>query len=193
MDPKSDYGRDSYWIAIRKKGDGMNQKSWLRNQLDGRVNNGTSKSGLLIKGRTALAALSLSFLLLGGCTTPELMSRVPLSHTKQYDDIPTAPGFVLDTSPSGTWVYRVFDQARGLPMRSCCLLYRGERPVRDLVPWYKRQMAQHDWRLQSVQDGDATVLHFSKGSELAELTLERVLDRLGNEPITEIRCRIRPR
>jgi hypothetical protein len=132
-----------------------------------------------------LAVLALAT---AGCTAmgPPAPS-IEVVNNYQPDDVPVPLNFEYDEQAS--WGYIKFVDAP-LPMRSCELVYWGDRPIVELQSWYRSQMPKHGWNYETTDQLGETRLVFSKGPESAEILLKRTPDENGRYYVTRLIARV---
>ena len=134
-----------------------------------------------------MCALVVSSLVLSGCITPNELPSVDVAQNIQYDDIPVPLGFAYDTDES--WAYLKFESGPAA-MRSCELVYWGDRPLKELANWYLEQMRLEGWHHERTDEHDDICLHFAKNSENAEILLERTVNKRREGFVTRLTTRI---
>ena len=121
--------------------------------------------------------------IVSGCAS-SMPARIDVSYDRQYQDIPVPFEFEYDRKES--WAYTRFEN-EPLNMRSCVLVYWGDRPVTELRSWYREQMQKHDWVYGDTDvEANRDRLTFSKGREKAEIELRRMLSDVSYERITKV-------
>lgn len=125
-----------------------------------------------------------------GCHTPTEGIPITKGPGIQCQDIPAPLGFTFDERRS--WSYDRFSFPP-LNLRSCWLYYYGDRPVNELVEWYKEQMPLHEWTHMRTHGRDRKVVEFENATEIAEIEICRVPDPTRTTLITEIRADIDPK
>ena len=110
-----------------------------------------------------------------------------VSHGIQYQDIPAQIDFDFDTQNS--WCFKRFENPP-IGLRSFELIYWGDRPLAELRDWYLDQMRRHDWQVTNTIDQQTVRLIFTKGTEQAEIVLERRLEPLGHDYLTKVTARV---
>ncbi|MGA1203441.1 MAG: hypothetical protein ACYTGJ_09250 [Planctomycetota bacterium] len=140
-----------------------------------------------IRSILAILALLIAPLALVGCQSTGELWAPSVTQEHQPDDIPVPRQFTYDEQAS--WAYLEFQNAR-MPMRSLELVYWGERPVNELVEWYREQMPIHGWSLESEEQVGERRLVFSKDTESAEILLKRTPDENGRYYVTRLVTRV---
>ena len=131
-----------------------------------------------------VAGLAMS---LTGCVTGSSVHGIEVTRGVQYQDIPVPIDFDFDTDRS--WCFQRFENPP-VNLRSFELVYWGNRPLTELREWYVAQMRVHAWRLEDTLDQQSIRLTFTKGSEKAEIVLERRLEPLGHDYLTKVTARV---
>ena len=135
---------------------------------------------------TKLFLATLLGILAAGCggiplATPELV------HNFQPTDIPVPYSFRIDEDES--WAYIKF-MDEPLALRSCKLVYWGDRPATEVANWYDQQMPLHGWNRSGGDRQNGIRLLFTKGDEESEIVLKRTVDDKGEFYITRLTARI---
>ena len=145
------------------------------------------RGSFLTGSHWATGFVVLTTLLLAGCGVSEPYRVVETQSGNQYDDIPVPAGFEYD---SKSWDYVGFPPPSPVAMRSCELIYWGDRTVQRLADWYMEQMPLAGWQHVRTDEVGTVHMHFQKGIEKAEIILNRRVAADRNGYITRITARL---
>lgn len=144
------------------------------------------------RGRThrllPLAAPLVATLILTGVGCVQMPSGLKVMDGGEQEDFPVPRSFELERS-------FVPDEKLEASFRSWQGYYIGHGEVGDLVPWYVREMGNHQWRFKGVRDVDGSKknkkLDFEKGDEVS---LVHIYEEMGNGMmVTKVYGKIGPR
>jgi hypothetical protein len=136
----------------------------------------------------AFVASLVALLILTGMGCVQIPSGLKVMDGGEQEDFPVPRSFELERS-------FVPDEKLEASFRSWQGYYIGPGEVEDLVPWYVREMGNHQWRFRGVRDVEGSKknkeLAFEKGDEVS---LVHIYEEMGNGMmVTKVHGKIGPR
>ncbi|HVR74017.1 MAG TPA: hypothetical protein VMT52_06775 [Planctomycetota bacterium] len=130
----------------------------------------------------------MATLILSGVGCVQMPSGLKVMDGGEQEDFPVPRSFELERS-------FVPDDRLEASFRSWQGYYSGHGEVQDLVPWYVREMGNHQWRFKGVRDVNGSrknkKLIFEKGDEVS---LVHIYEEMGHGMmVTRVYGKIGPR